>query len=135
MPRRGQYSRAADKRSSGTAMTPWDLLRTYRRRSGDAASVADIAAVDTGEGRTLFCSYRGLFGSYPRRFAGCMLDLTRDGAVIPPLLILKRWQRIAISEQVTGAWVRPFDDKREAFRLGGGGQYARVACCSSPALW
>jgi hypothetical protein len=130
------------QRSSGTAVAPGDLLRTYRRRSRDAASAADIAAIDAGEGRTLFCYYRGLFGSYPRRFAGCMLDLTRDGAVIRPLLILRRWQRIAISEQVTGAWVRPFDDKREAFRLGGAGQYAPggllqqsgsvVICCQTP---
>ncbi len=113
------------KRSAGTVITAKDVLREYRRGPREAASEADIAAIDRGEGRTLFCYYRGLYGSYPRRFAGCMLDLTPDGPVIRPLLILKRWQRIPVSEQVMGARVRPFDNKREAFELRGAGQYAQ----------
>jgi hypothetical protein len=64
------------KRSSGSAITPRDLLRISRRESREAASAADIVAIDRGEGRTVFCYYRGTYGSYPRRFAGCMLDLT-----------------------------------------------------------
>lgn len=112
------------QRSSGTPITAKDVLRENRRGSRKAASAADIAAIDQGEGRTLFCSYRGMYGSYPRRFAGCMLDLTPAGPVIRPLLILKRRQRIPISEQVIGARIRPFDNQREAFKLAGAGQYA-----------
>ena len=112
------------QRSSGTAITAKDVLREYRRGSREAASAADVAAIDQGEGRTLLCSYRGLYGSYPRRFAGCMLDLTLEGPLIRPLLILKRWQRIPISEQMIWARVRRFDNQREAFKLGGAGQYA-----------
>jgi hypothetical protein len=113
------------QRSSGTAITPRDLLRTGRRRPRQAASAADIAAIDRGESRTVFCYYRGLYGGYPRRFAGCMLDLTPDGPVIRPMLFLKSLrQRIPIPERVIGAQVRPFDDEREALRLGSTGQFA-----------
>lgn len=112
------------QRSAGTAITPRELLRTRRRESRQAASAADIAAIDRGESRTLFCSYRGLYGSYPRRFAGCMLDLTPDGPVIRPLLFMKFLrQRIPISEQVIEARVRPFDSPGEARQLLGAGQY------------
>lgn len=120
---RGMSMRKRLQRSSGAAVTPSDLARTYRRKSRDAASASDIAAIDAGEGRTVSCSYRGCLAAI-RGFAGCVLDLTRDGAVIRPLLILKRWQRIPVPAQVTGAWVRPFADQRGAFRLGGAGQYA-----------
>lgn len=129
------------QRSSGTALTAKDVLRENRRGSREAASAADIAAIDRGEGRTLFCYYRGLYGSYPRRFAGCMLDLTSDGPVIRPVLILKRWQRVPVSEQVIEARVRQFDNQGEAFKLAGAGQYASggllqqsgsvVICCQT----
>jgi hypothetical protein len=113
------------QRSSGTAVTARDVLRTGKRRSREAASVADIAAIDRGEGRTVFCYYRGLYGSYPTRFVGCWLDLTPDGPVIRPMLFLRFLrQRIHISEPVVGARVRPFDNQREAFQLAGAGQYA-----------
>jgi hypothetical protein len=113
------------QRSSGTAVTATDVLRTWKRRSREAASAADIAAIDRGDGRTVFCYYRGLYGSYPRRFAGCWLDLTPDGPVIRPMLFLRFLrQRIPISEQVIGARARPFDSQREAYRVGGAGQYA-----------
>jgi hypothetical protein len=116
------------QRSPGTAVTPRDLLRTWKRRSREAASAADIAAVDRGEGRAVFCYYRGLYGSYPRRFAGCCLDLTADGPVIRPMLFLRFLrQRIPISERVIGARVRPFESHGEAFHLGGAGQYATGA--------
>jgi len=130
------------RRSSGTAITAQDLLRTRRREPREAASATDIAAIDRGENRTVFCSYRGLYGSYPRRFAGCMLDLTPDGPVIRPLLLLRfLWQRIPISEQVAWARVRPFDNQREARNLLGAGQYSQggmleqsgsvVICCET----
>lgn len=113
------------QRSSGTAITARDLFRTYRRQSREAASAADIAAIDRGEGRTVFCSYRGSYGSYPKRFAGCMLDLTPEGPVIRPMLFLRfLWQRIPISERVIGAEVRPFENQREAFQLASTGQFA-----------
>lgn len=111
------------RRSSGTALMAGDVLGERRRGSREAASAADVAAIDEGAGRTVFCSYRGLYGSYPRRFAGCMLDLTLDGAVIRPLLLLRCWQRIPVCEPVMWARVRPFDSEREAVRLGGAGQY------------
>jgi hypothetical protein len=113
------------QRSSGTGVTARDVLRTWKRLSREAASAADIAAIDRGDGRTVFCSYRGLYGSYPRRFAGCWLDLTPDGPVIRPMLLFRFLrQRIPISEPVIGARVRPFDNQREALQLVGAGQYA-----------
>lgn len=88
-------------------------------------SAADIAAIDRGDGRAVFCYYRGLYGSYPRRFAGCWLDLTADGAVIRPMLFLRFLrQRIPVSERVIGARVRSFESHGEALRLAGAGQYA-----------
>jgi hypothetical protein len=128
------------QRSSGTAITARDVLRTYRQDSRETASAADIAAIEQGEGRTLFCHYRGSYGSYPKRFAGCMLDLTSDGPVIRPMLFLRfLWQRIPISERVISAEVRPFGSEREAFQLASTGQFARgrrleqsgyaVICC------
>jgi hypothetical protein len=122
------------KRSAATVVTGKDVLREYRRGPREAASAADVAAIDRGEGRTLFCYYRGLYGSYPRRLAGCMLDLTSDGPVIRPLLILKRWQRIPITEQVMGAEIRPFENQREAFQLASTSQFARGGTWSSQAL-
>jgi hypothetical protein len=113
------------QRSSGSATTLRDLLRTWRRRPREATSAADIAAIDRGEGRTVFCYYRGLYGSYPRRFAGCMLDLTPDGPVIRPMLFLRFLrQRIPVSERVLRAQIRPFENQREAFQLGSTGQFA-----------
>lgn len=45
-------------------------------RARAAASAADIAAVDRGEGRRLFCYHRALYGQYPRRFMAYILDVT-----------------------------------------------------------
>jgi hypothetical protein len=74
----------------------------------------------------VFCYYRGMYGSYPRRFAGCMLDLTPGGPVIRPMLFLRSfWQRILIAEPVIGARARPFDSQREAVQLASSGQFAR----------
>jgi hypothetical protein len=113
------------QRSSGTAITASDLLRTSRPGSREAASAVDIAAIDRGEGRTVFCSYRGLYGGYPRRFAGCMLDLTPDGPVIRPMQFLRfLWHRVPVSEPVIEAEVRPLASQREARQLAGSGQYA-----------
>jgi hypothetical protein len=114
------------QRSSGSAVTARDLLRSSRRESREAASAADIAAIDRDEGRTVFCYYRGMYGSYPRRFAGCMLDLTTDGPVIRPMLFLRSFrERIPITEPVIGAQARPFDSQREALQMASAGQFAR----------
>lgn len=122
----GVGTRKRLRRSSGSAITPRDLLRISRRESREAASAADITAIDRGEGRTVFCYYRGTYGSYPRRFAGCMLDLTPDGPVIRPMLFFRSfWQQIPIAEQIIGTRVRPFDSQREALQLGSTGQLAR----------
>jgi hypothetical protein len=113
------------QRSSGTAITARDLLGTWRPGSREAVSALDVAAINRGEGRTVFCSYRGLYGSYPRQFAGCMLDLTPDGPVIRPMLFLRfLWQRVPISEPLIEAEVRPFASQHEARQLAGSGQYA-----------
>jgi len=113
------------QRSSGTAITVRDVLRTRQRGSRESASAADIAAIDREEGRTVFCHYRGLYGSYPRRFAGCWLDMTPDGPVIRPMLFLRSlWQRIPVSEQLIEARVRPFENQHEARQLAGAGRYA-----------
>lgn len=119
MSRRGRL-----RRSSGSALTPGDMIRLWRPGRREAASAADIAAIDRGEGRSAFCEYRGLYGSYPRRFMGCWLDLTPEGPVIRPLLFLRWGQRIPVEEPVLSARVRPFVSKWEAINHLGAGEYA-----------
>lgn len=103
---------------------PRDVVNLWRRVPREAQSAADIAAVDRGEGRRLFCYYRALYGQYPRRFMACMLDLTADGPVVSPLVFLRFLrQRIPVTEQVFSARVRPFESMTEAVRLLGSGQY------------
>jgi hypothetical protein len=74
--RRWVSMRGRLRRSTGTALTPRDVVNLWRRVPREAASTAAIAAVDRGEGRKLFCYHRALYGQYPRRFMACMLDLT-----------------------------------------------------------
>jgi hypothetical protein len=121
MARRTGHSR----RSAGTLL-PQDLLRGRGFRAArERASAADIAAVDRGERRSLFGYFRGRYGSYPRKFRGYMIDLTPDGLVLRPMLLLGfLWQRVRIREQLISAGVRPFADEREARQFLATGRYA-----------
>jgi hypothetical protein len=112
------------QRSAGTVM-PWDLARSRLHGPDEAASAADIAAVDRGDGRRVFCSFRGLYGRYPRNFRGYLLDLTRDGPVLRPLVALGfLWKRLRITDPLISARVRPFESEGEARKLLATGQYA-----------
>ncbi|HEV2373271.1 MAG TPA: hypothetical protein VGS19_13995 [Streptosporangiaceae bacterium] len=112
------------KRSAGTVM-PWDLAKNRLHGPDEKATASDIAAVDSGEGRTVYCSFRGLYGSFPRRFRGYFLDLTADGPVLRPFLGFSfLWRRIPIHAHVVSAKIRPFKDGREALDLMSTGQYA-----------
>lgn len=105
---------------------PQDLLRNrFGGRSfgpTDEQAAADVAAIDRGESRTVYCSFRGFYGAYPRRFWGYHLDLRPGGLVLRPRLKLGR--RFHVGEQVLSAHVRPFESKREAMQHLGTGQYA-----------
>lgn len=113
------------QRSAGTVM-PRDLLRMGPLRGpGDEAVRDDIAAIDRGEGRTLFCYVRSLYGAYPRKFRGYMMDLTSDGIVLRSLLLAHRIQRREdrVRERIVSARVRPFEGTREARRFHTAGLY------------
>jgi hypothetical protein len=83
---------------------------------------ADMAALDRGESRTVACSLRALYGDYPKRFRGGALDLTPQGPVMRPGLLVRLWRRpFAIKEELLSAEVRPFKSQREAFKFGSSG--------------
>ena len=73
--------------SAGTVM-PLDLAKDRMRGPSAAAKAADIAAIDRGEIRRVFSSFRGLHGGYPKRFRGYWLDLAPDGMILRPMLLL-----------------------------------------------
>lgn len=112
------------RRSAGT-IWPQDLVRNRFRSPAKTAIEADIAAMERGEGRTAFCSFRGLYGEYPRRFRGCWLDMKDDTLVLRPLLIVQRirGKRIVITEQVLEAHARAFDSAPEALKMGSTGLF------------
>lgn len=115
--------RQRSRRSAGTVM-PWDLGRNRMRGPDAAALAADMEAIDRGESRTLFCSFRGLYGSYPGKFRGYLVDLTRDGIILRPLLGLQFLRRQSqVREVVLSAWERPFADVHEARQLQATGLY------------
>jgi hypothetical protein len=105
---------------------PWDpAFARFLRGPGERERAADIQAVDRGEGRTLFCSFRATYGSYPRSFRGYMLDLTPEGLVLRPVLLLGFLsRRIPARERIESARVRPFQSEREARSLLATGLYA-----------
>jgi hypothetical protein len=110
------------RRSAGTVM-PSDLVRNRMRAPSLAARAADIEAVDRGEGRTVVCMFRGSYGSYPRRFKQKMLDLSNDALVLRPFWYSLSRRRIAITEQVLAAHVRPRNFRTD-WNLRATGMYA-----------
>jgi hypothetical protein len=116
---------AARRRSAGSVLTPRDMLTVYRASPREERQEEDIRAVDRGEVVTAFCAYRGTYGSYPRRFMGCWLDLAPDGPVIRPMLFLAfLWRRIPVTEDIRSAQARPFASQWEAVNWRGSGAYA-----------
>jgi hypothetical protein len=80
------------------------MLTVYRTWPREERQEEDIRAVDRGEVVTVFCAYRGTYGTYPRRFMGCWLDLTSRGLVIRPMLFFGfLWRRIPVPESITEA--------------------------------
>jgi len=100
------------RRSAGTVM-PLDLVRNRMRAPSSAATVADIEAVDRGEGRTVACVFRGTYGIYPRRFKQKMLDLTTDALVLRPFWYNPNSKHLTITERVLSAQVRPRNRKTD----------------------
>jgi hypothetical protein len=113
------------KRSAGTVFSPVDVLRVGVASRRQPAMAADAAAIDRGEGRTMPCWFRGLYGDYPRRFRGYFLDLAPDRPVLREFwvpFVVRR--RIPITEDLISARVRPFESTREARRFVSTGLYA-----------
>jgi hypothetical protein len=92
-------------RSAGTT-TPLDVIRRGFRPPRNAMIDEDIAAIDRGEGRTVACLFRGLYGDYPRRFRRKMLDLTPDGMMVRPFWSSPSRTRFHLSEQIEPVAVR-----------------------------
>lgn len=113
------------RRSTGTTRTSGEIFTAYRRGAREKRQKGDIEAVDSGVTVTLVGSYKGNYGKYPKRFMMAYIDLNEDGIVIRPMLFFGQyWRKIPVSERVISARVRPFLNKREAFSVRGGGQYA-----------
>lgn len=113
------------RRSTGTTRTFGEVATARRRKSREAGQAADIAAINAGVTVTVISEYRGNYGRYPKRFMGCYLDLAPGGLVIRPLLLFSYlWKQIPVKESVAGARIGEFSSRGEAFRMGGGGQYA-----------
>ena len=66
----------------------------------------DIAAIERGEGRTVACLFRGLYGDYPRRFRRKMLDLRPDGMMVRPFWSSLSRTRFHLNEQIESAAMR-----------------------------
>lgn len=99
--------RSRFRRSAGTA-TLVDILRRAFRAPSNAAVSADISAIDHGEGRTVACLFRGLYGPYPRKFRQQMLDLAPDALVIRPIWSSPFRSKFRIPrEDITSAHLRP----------------------------
>jgi hypothetical protein len=123
--RKAVKMRASRRRSAGSVFTARDMLTVYRTGPREARQAGDVDAVNRGEVVAMFCAYRGTYGTYPRRFRGCWLDLTPKGLVIRPMLLLSfLWRRITVPERIVEAKVRPFMNAREALNWKGSGQYA-----------
>ena len=112
------------KRSAGFVIGPISVLRVILAPWRRAVTSSDIAAVDSGEGRTMLCWFRGLYGDYPRRFSLRFLDLTREGLYLRTNRLFIYRTRIAIGEQIVSARIRPPESLKEALRIGSGGIYA-----------
>jgi hypothetical protein len=97
--------RSRFRRAAGTT-TPIDVLGRAFRGPSPAVVAADIEAIDHGEGRTVVCIFRGLYGSYPRRFTKKMLDLTSDSLVLRPSWNSLSRKLITVTEPVLTAEVR-----------------------------
>ena len=85
---------------------PLDLVRNRMQPPSHAAREADIEAVDSGDGRTIACMFRGTYGRYPRRFRQKMMDLTSDALVLRPYWYSLNRRQMTIKEPVLYAWVR-----------------------------
>jgi hypothetical protein len=113
------------EKSFGSTPAPSDL---FTKGPGQSLLAADIAAIDRGEGRTILCSFRGLYGKYPRRFRGYRIDLGPEGPIARPGYLLRPWlQPVAITEELISARVRPFGSRKEAIVHNGAGLYAQGA--------
>jgi hypothetical protein len=101
------------RRAAGTR-TAWDVLKAFFRPPTDSNSLSDIEAVERGEGRTVACLFRGLYGPYPRRFVQLgALDLTSSGAEWRPSWFGVRRKHWRITDTVTSAYVRPRDPETD----------------------
>ena len=133
--------RGGSSRSAGTLATFADLARLnvpgWRRRR----EAADLAALDKGEVRTVMCWFRGLYGTYNRKWHIYVLVLTPEEPLLRKSVPFRRQVRIVITESLVSAWLRPPETLREGRRVGASGQYApggslehvghQIVCCKT----
>jgi hypothetical protein len=120
MPRRKQRF----KRSAGTVYGPVGAFRVILAPWRRSAISSDIEAIDRGEGRTMLCWFRGLYGDYPRKFYLYRMDLAPDGLVLRKHVLFVERHRIPIKEELLSAQERMPESLQEALRIGSGGLYS-----------
>jgi hypothetical protein len=121
--------RVRPSRSAGTVF-PLDLVKNRLRGPSNAATSADIEAVDRGEARTVACMFRGTYGPYPRRFRQQMLDLMPDGPIVRPFWYAIRRSKFRIEDPILSASVRPRNPRTD-WKVRATGMYAS----GSPLEW
>jgi hypothetical protein len=141
MPGEEDMSRERLLRAAGTR-TAWDVAQAFFIPLRRARTLSDIEAVERGEGRTVGCFFRGLFGPYPDRFTNLgSLDLAHRRAVWRPLWIYAWRQDWPITDPVASAFVRPRDPETDrpfkgagSFAPGGAFEWRgfSVVVCQTP---
>jgi hypothetical protein len=94
------------RRAAGTR-NGWDLLKAGFRPPKEAASRADIEAIERGEGRRTACFFRGTYEPYPRKFIYRKLDLTSTGVTLRPLWFTPNREPLPVDQSVTAVHTRP----------------------------
>jgi hypothetical protein len=89
-----------------------------------AATIADVAAVDSGQPVIVLCDIRRLYGDQPPKFKQYFMELAPGGPVIFRKLFFISRHRTPLPEQILSANVRPFANRREAMRFVSSGVYA-----------
>lgn len=115
--------RERSRRAAGTR-TPWDVFKAAFRSPKESASLADIQAIEHGEGRTVACWFRGLYGQYPRRFVQRKLDLVPGGMLFQPYWFSASHRNLRVEDAIISAHVRPRDPRTD-WNIKSSGQFRR----------
>jgi len=90
-----------------------------------AASVADVAAFDSGQPVIVGGAIKRLYGDHPGRWRGNVIELTPEGLVISRRLFyfITIMRRTRLPERILAATVRPFKSRAEAMGFASTGIY------------